>query len=648
MDIHEQEEYHNLHAAASLCVKLQGVLKLEYTVICQDVQQLLKHEYRQYLTGGLPTKFMFLVNQRRAQLESADNNHQTWAETINLMGNRGTWRVDSASFLDTMELMQPDDHEAFLTAWLASVFPDVIFRCLSATDVQQGGVCAVELALIANLALEALPEEGPGLTNLHHDLRVPVQSVTVAMDGLRGLSEPFPGVSLEAVNFINPEDIAECDVVRIFPKAGRGIVSRIKRSAFWQDAANLFRRFYSAEVELLEPFEQLEEMLVSASEVFEKYDTMTFELDRRLEADAFVSFVDRWCEIFGHLHDNLRPGACSRLLTDVGKLITKVHGFFGNVVQDLSLLQEDYMLNGMKMLVRMIGAVDACALDMKCAESWQPSADARSKVIWMQKLALREAGSHQLRRLVGQRVAKTWEDITALAKVLANQPAVMHEDQMVARDMASTLLEVWELVSDATAADLEVHHESLCKCVVTMSVTVDDQKWCTLLGSLSTALKAQHDALALAAPTPDADIIASQRHCLDVLKSSRDELVAAVLQIPSQVSDANIVAKMVKFKDGAMTHILRKMLETWLAAAANIVQVSVPLLKSSVHSVKQISRGQSDFKHWGFNCKDVSLEGVVAQYQDKLQPALAQISQSGTRLAQDFVCLSLYLLICRV
>ena len=85
---------------------------------------------------------------------------------------------------------------------------------------------------------------------------------------------------------------------------------------------------------------------------------------------------------------------------------------------------------------------------------------------------------------------------------------------MVARDMASTLLEVWELVSDATAADLEVHHESLCKCVVTMSVTVDDQKWCTLLGSLSTALKAQHDALALAAPTPDADIIASQRHLL--------------------------------------------------------------------------------------------------------------------------------------
>ena len=153
-------------------------------------------------------------------------------------------------------------------------------------------VCAVQLAQIANLALEVLPEED-SLTSLHHDLRVPVQSVTMAMDGLRGLSEPFPGVSLEAVNFINPEDIAESDAERIFPKAGRGIVSRIKHSAFWQDAANLFRRFYSAEVELLEPFEQLKEMVLSASELFEKSDIMTFELCHRLDDDAFVSFVGR-------------------------------------------------------------------------------------------------------------------------------------------------------------------------------------------------------------------------------------------------------------------------------------------------------------------------------------------------------------------
>ena len=232
-DIHEKDQYTNLHAGAQLAIKLQGVLKMDYDVVIHDVRQLLTDEIKEFLPCGLPPAFHLRCNQRRAQLLSADGNHVEWSHCVALPGVAGPWTVESGRFGSSLAAFQESDADTFLQAWLSSIFPDVIFKCLSATNAEEGEPLAIELAHVCNLCLQQLPEDNhEALAQFPESIRLHVQAVVKTMDGLRGLSEALPGVPLANIDFVNPEDVSTCDLATMFPKHGRGIVGRIKRSYF--------------------------------------------------------------------------------------------------------------------------------------------------------------------------------------------------------------------------------------------------------------------------------------------------------------------------------------------------------------------------------------------------------------------------------
>ena len=196
------------------------MLKLDYSVVIDEFRMLMRHEFRQYLTGGVPPGFELKCCQRRAQLESADDRHKEWARVIGLAGPPATWTVEAGTFVDTLAKLATTGEEKeiaeqekqFLTAWLSAAFPDIVFRCLAVTNAEEDEPAAVELATIANLALDKFPwpEE---VKKLPESVQNQIECVEMAMDGLRGLAEPFPGVDVKAVDYVNPEDVASSDII---------------------------------------------------------------------------------------------------------------------------------------------------------------------------------------------------------------------------------------------------------------------------------------------------------------------------------------------------------------------------------------------------------------------------------------------------
>ena len=166
--------------------------------------------------------------------------HKEWSDTLAIPGDAGApWNVEAAKFGASLGKLQESDMQGFLQARLSSVFPDVVFKCLSATNAEEGDPMAIELAQICNLGLQKLPEDDfAALSQFPEGLQLHVQGVVKTLDGLRGLSEPLPGVVLATIDFVNPEDVSNSDLVNMMPKHGRGIVNRIKRSYFWQGKAN--------------------------------------------------------------------------------------------------------------------------------------------------------------------------------------------------------------------------------------------------------------------------------------------------------------------------------------------------------------------------------------------------------------------------
>ena len=57
---------------------------------------------------------------------------------------------------------------------------------------------------------------------------------------------------MQALDFINPDNSITCDCVAVFPRSGRGLITRIKKSEAWQGRCNTFRQFHAAEQELEE------------------------------------------------------------------------------------------------------------------------------------------------------------------------------------------------------------------------------------------------------------------------------------------------------------------------------------------------------------------------------------------------------------
>ena len=77
----------------------------------------------------------------------------------------------------------------------------------------------------------------------------------------------------------------------------------------------------------------------------------------------------------------------------------------------------------------------------------------------------------------------------------------------------------------------------------------------------------------------------------------------------------------------------------WTYQAATVAQAMTPLILSRTHEVSQIAKGGSNFKHWGDGLAEHidDMAGLCGHYDERLEPALPQISQAGALLAQEFV-----------
>ena len=616
---------------------------MDYSVVIDDVRQLLADEFRGFLPGGLPATFQLRCNQRRAQLLSADGKHREWSDTVAIPAGHASapWTVDNANFGASLAKLQESDMDCFLQAWLSSIFPDIVFKCLSATNGDEGEPMASELAQICNLCLQKLPEDDAALlAQFPEGLQLHVQAVVKTIDGLRGLSEPLPGVPLATIDFINPDDVSTCDLVLMMPKHGRGIVQRIKRSYFWQGRANEFRKFYHAELELLEPFESMEEKVDAAKGVvISEVPYATYSLQARLNEPCVEEFVDFWVARIGQLHDELRPGSCRGVMGQVSEMLETLYGFFQALSPDA--MHELYVTEGLSKVARVCDAVEALQLDKFTVEAWHKSKDVRSKFRCMQTLLTREASSHRLRRIASVRGVKSWQDVGSLAGLMQDKPAlaVSHEDEMLGRHIAATLVEVMELVAYADSESLEQHSKEIGECFTLMAVTPNDQQWSKLLGSVAALFTAKKKVSDLMDPGHELDAIHSQLHCLGGLKTARDELVLVKDNLPEHITDANNKALMMAFVAGPVTGVCVSSKGVWTYQAAVLAQAMTPLILSRTHEVSQIAKGGSNFKHWGDGLAENidDMAGLCGHYDERLEPALPQISQAGALLAQEFV-----------
>ena len=243
-DHDEKQEFLVLHKCATIAKDLQLVAKLDWKKIEDGINTLVDDSAAAYVAkkGGIPILFMCQVNLRRANILSSEHGQQKqkeWAAACGLTAEAGLWTVACPRSVDNLrqliDIGVSEDAEimalwsGWLENWISACFPSIVFNCLefNACGIQEDTACKT-LASTAKALLRELPEP-EDIQNYPEILHVAVQSVCLAMDGLRGISEPFPGVSLQAIDFVNPDDTNKCDCVAIFPRSGRGLVTRIKK-----------------------------------------------------------------------------------------------------------------------------------------------------------------------------------------------------------------------------------------------------------------------------------------------------------------------------------------------------------------------------------------------------------------------------------
>ena len=60
----------------------------------------------------------------------------------------------------------------------------------------------------------------------------------------------------------------------------------------------------------------------------------TYPLRMRLDEPSIEEFVDFWEATILQLHNELRPGSCRRMMTEVSEMIQTLHGFFQALTPD--------------------------------------------------------------------------------------------------------------------------------------------------------------------------------------------------------------------------------------------------------------------------------------------------------------------------
>ena len=218
-DPNERAEFICLHRCATAAKDMQHLGKMDWKKIVEGVQTLVDESAANYVQnkGGLPLLFMSGVNLRRANLLSGESKNKEWALVVGLVTpSAGAWNVLHPRFLDNLEQLKrqgvsEEEHvvalwSGWLENWISAVFPPVFFNCLEfeTLGMSEDSACKT-LAQNAKALLRELPDQ-EDLNDFPEMLHVAIQSVSLVLDGFRAMAEPYPGVSMQAMDFINPDN----------------------------------------------------------------------------------------------------------------------------------------------------------------------------------------------------------------------------------------------------------------------------------------------------------------------------------------------------------------------------------------------------------------------------------------------------------
>ena len=419
------------------------------------------------------------------------------------------------------------------------------------------------------------------------------------------------------------------------------LVSRIKRSEMWQGRCKEFRKFFAAETECVEQFDQLEDEAAAAKELFTVTPEFKYSLKARLAEHSWLNFRDNFTSLFPYLFSTLRPGAMARILSDLGATI----GFFYNSYVDKMSTEEahsDFVLDALKSVSQTNTFVSKLKLDEYSEKARSPSQSDRPKVRNTFHLLQAESMVHELKEIVASRGPKSWRDVGKLADIMQTRPACLHEDRQVQSDASTTLSEVllsFGSVEGMTEDFLQPELAATAvKCANAMAATPDEHHWSSDLASLQTLsewLDKSDEAL-----TP------TEKHLrLGELKVAWQQYCTIAEKASEQMTESDTLQSLEVFRRKAFDIFSARFEATVQGLAGAAVNGALGPLKATLHEAAQIAGGQSSHRHWGDGCSDFTLQGICKHAEVILpKEILVQIDNSEVKPTQDLVLL--YYVVC--